>query len=112
MFFDNDVFLRFKENCLIKGINVPIIAGIMPITNANQIKPSVELSGCAFPKKFQKIVERFGEICSNEQAGIVYATEQIIDLMANGQNNIHIYTMNKPDVAGAISAGLSEIIYG
>ena len=113
MFFDNDVFLRFKENCLIKGINVPIIAGIMPITNANQIKRSVELSGCAFPKKFQKIVERFGDNpAAMKQAGIVYATEQIIDLMANGQNNIHIYTMNKPDVAGAIAAGLSEIIYG
>ena len=113
MFFDNDVFLRFKENCLIKGINVPIIAGIMPITNANQIKRSVELSGCAFPKKFQKIVERFGDNpAAMKQAGIVYATEQIIDLMANGQNNIHIYTMNKPYVAGAIAAGLSEIIYG
>lgn len=113
MFFDNEVFLRFNENCLIKGINVPIIAGIMPITNANQIKRSVELSGCAFPKKFQKIVERFGDNpAAMKQAGIVYATEQIIDLMANGQNNIHIYTMNKPDVAGAIAAGLSEIIYG
>lgn len=111
MFFDNEVFLRFKENCEIKGINVPLIAGIMPITNANQIKRSVELSGCAFPKKFEKIVERFGDKPeSMKQAGIIYATEQIIDLMANGQNNIHIYTMNKPDVAEAIMKGLSNII--
>ena len=111
MFFDNEVFLRFKENCEIKGINVPLIAGIMPITNANQIKRSVELSGCAFPKKFEKIVERFGDKPeSMKQAGIIYATEQIIDLMANGQNNSHIYTMNKPDVAEAIMKGLSSII--
>ena len=111
MFFDNDVFLNFKENCLIKGINIPIIAGIMPITNANQIKRSVELSGCVFPKKFERIVERFGENPdAMKQAGIIYATEQIIDLMANGQNNIHIYTMNKPEVAASIMKGLSEII--
>lgn len=111
MFFDNDVFLNFKENCLIKGIDVPIIAGIMPITNANQIKRSVELSGCVFPKKFERIVERFGENPdAMKQAGIIYATEQIIDLMANGQNNIHIYTMNKPEVAASIMKGLSEII--
>jgi len=111
MFFDNSVFLNFKENCLIKGINIPVIAGIMPITNANQIKRSVELSGCKFPEKFRKIVERFGENpAAMKQAGIIYATEQIIDLMANGQNNIHIYTMNKPDVAGSIMKGLSEII--
>lgn len=111
MFFDNEIFLNFKENCRIKGIEIPIIAGIMPITNANQIKKSVELSNCAFPKKFQKIVERFGDKSeSMKQAGIIYATEQIIDLMANGQNNIHVYTMNKPDVANAIMEGLSHII--
>ena len=111
MFFDNEVFYNFRENCAIKGINVPIIAGIMPITNAGQIKRSVELSGCKFPKKFVKIIERFGDKpAAMKQAGIIYATEQIIDLMANGQNNIHIYTMNKPDVAASIMKGLSEII--
>lgn len=111
MFFDNEIFLNFKENCAIKGIDIPIIAGIMPITNAKQIKRSVELSNCAFPKKFQKIVERFGDNPeSMKQAGIIYATEQIIDLMANGQNNIHVYTMNKPDAANAIMKGLSSII--
>lgn len=111
MFFDNEVFLNFREMCAIKEINVPIIAGIMPITNANQIKRSMELSNCSFPKKFIKIMERFGDNPNAmKQAGIIYATEQIIDLMANGVNNIHIYTMNKPDVAHKIMEGLSSII--
>ncbi|MBE6719200.1 MAG: methylenetetrahydrofolate reductase [NAD(P)H] [Ruminococcaceae bacterium] len=113
MFFDNDKFLNFYEMCRIKGINVPIIAGIMPITNAKQIMRSIELSNCSVPKKFYRIMERFGDDAkSMQQAGIIYATEQIIDLMANGINNIHIYTMNKPDVANAIMSGLSDIING
>ncbi len=111
MFFDNERFYNFREMCAIKEINVPIIAGIMPITNAKQIKRSVELSNCSLPKKFEKIMERFGENPNAmKQAGIIYATEQIIDLMANGVNNIHIYTMNKPDVAHQIMKGLSAII--
>ena len=110
-FFDNDKFYNFREMCAIKEINVPIIAGIMPITNANQIKRSLELSNASLPAKFNKIMERFGENPdAMKQAGIVYATEQIIDLMANGVNNIHIYTMNKPDVAHQIMEGLSAII--
>ena len=111
MFFDNEKFLDFVEMCRIKSIDVPIIAGIMPITNARQIKRSIELSNCSVPKKFYKIMERFGDDdASMLQAGIIYATEQIIDLMANGINNIHIYTMNKPAVALQIMGGLSEII--
>lgn len=111
MFFDNEKFYNFREMCAIKEINVPIIAGIMPITNAGQIKRSVELSNCSLPGKFEKIMERFGENPEvMKQAGIIYATEQIIDLMANGVNNIHIYTMNKPDVAHQIMKGLSAII--
>lgn len=111
MFFDNDKFLNFCEMCAVKGINVPIIAGIMPITNAKQIRRSIELSNCSVPKKFYRIMDRFGDDPdSMKQAGIIYATEQIIDLMANGINNIHIYTMNKPDVAAAIMNGLSNII--
>lgn len=111
MFFDNEKFYNFREMCAIKGINVPIIAGIMPITNANQIKRSVELSNCTLPRKFKMIMERFGDNPdAMKQAGIIYATEQIIDLMANGVNNIHIYTMNKPDVAHRIKEGLSAII--
>ena len=113
MFFDNDKFLNFYEMCRIKGIEVPIIAGIMPITNAKQIMRSIELSNCSVPKKFYRIMERFGDDPkSMKQAGIIYATEQIIDLMANGVNNIHIYTMNKPDVAESIMNGLSDIING
>lgn len=112
MFFDNEKFYNFREMCAIKEINVPIIAGIMPITNAKQIKRSVELSNCSLPLKFEKIMERFGENPNAmKQAGIIYATEQIIDLMANGVNHIHIYTMNKPDVAHQIMEGLSAIIY-
>ncbi|MCR5208149.1 MAG: methylenetetrahydrofolate reductase [NAD(P)H] [Eubacterium sp.] len=111
MFFDNGAFLNFVEMCRVKGIEVPVIAGIMPITNARQIKRSIELSNCSVPEKFYKIMERFGdEDASMQQAGIIYATEQIIDLMANGINNIHIYTMNKPAVALQIMNGLSEII--
>lgn len=111
MFFDNEKFLNFVEMCRIKGIEVPIIAGIMPITNANQIKRSIELSNSSVPKKFFRIMERFGDDSNKmKQAGIIYATEQIIDLMANGINDIHIYTMNKPDVAAQIMNGLSHII--
>lgn len=111
MFFDNAEFLNFIEMCRVKGIEVPIIAGIMPIANAKQIKRSIELSNCSVPKKFYKIMERFGDDDkSMQQAGIIYATEQIIDLMANGINNIHIYTMNKPAVAAQIMNGLGEII--
>lgn len=112
MFFDNDKFFNFYEMCRIKGIDVPIIAGIMPITNANQIRRSIDLSNCSVPDKFYRIMDRFGDKQqSMQQAGIVYATEQIIDLMANGINHIHIYTMNKPEVAGAIMKGLSAIIH-
>ena len=111
MFFDNEKFFNFYEMCQIKGINVPIIAGIMPITNANQVKRSIELSNSSVPAKFFRIMERFGDDPDKmKQAGIIYATDQIIDLMANGFNNIHIYTMNKPDVAMAIMNGLSSII--
>ncbi len=111
MFFDNERFLNFYEMCRIKGIEVPIVAGIMPITNAAQVMRTVQLANCTLPKKFYRIMERFGENpASMKQAGIIYATEQIIDLMANGVNNIHIYTMNKPDVACAIMNGLSAII--
>lgn len=112
MFFDNEVFYNFREMCAIKGIDVPIVAGIMPITNVNLIERTVKLAGCTLPKKFTKLVDRFGSnSAAMKQAGIVYATEQIIDLLANGVNNIHIYTMNKPDIAEKITQGLTEIIY-
>ncbi|MEE1065121.1 MAG: methylenetetrahydrofolate reductase [NAD(P)H] [Acutalibacteraceae bacterium] len=111
MFFDNEVFYNFREMCAIKGIDVPLIAGIMPITNVNLIERTVKLAGCRLPKKFTKLVERFGsDNAAMKQAGIVYATDQIIDLLSNGVNNIHIYTMNKPDIAGKITQGIGDII--
>lgn len=113
MFFDNNVFYNFRELCAVKGIDVPIVAGIMPIVTASTLNRTVKLSGCSLPVKFEKIVERFGDDNdAMKQAGIIYASEQIIDLMANGVNNFHIYTMNKPDVAARIVDCISEIIDG
>ncbi|MBR6005333.1 MAG: methylenetetrahydrofolate reductase [Clostridia bacterium] len=111
MFFDNNIFYNFLYKIRSAGIEVPVVAGIMPVANLRNVKRSCELSGTELPYRFKQIIDRFG---SNpdamKQAGIAYATEQIIDLIANGVNNIHIYTMNKPDVAAAIQSGLSEII--
>lgn len=110
MFFDNNILYNFMYKALKKGIDVPIVAGIMPITSKAQVKRSISLSGCMIPTRFQAIVDRFGDDpAAMKQAGIAYATDQIIDLIANGVNHIHIYTMNKPDVAGAILENLSEI---
>lgn len=111
MFFDNEILYSFLSKLRRKGITTPVIAGIMPITNAKQIKRSVALSGTVLPRRFREIVERFGDDqASMRQAGIAFATEQIIDLIANGVNNVHIYTMNKPEIAGAIIGNISEII--
>lgn len=110
MFFDNNILYNFMYKALKKGIDVPIVAGIMPITNKAQVKRSISLSGSMVPKRFLAIVDRFGDNPdAMKQAGIAYATDQIIDLIANGVNHVHIYTMNKPDVAGAILENLSDI---
>lgn len=110
MFFDNSILYSFLYRVQKKGIEVPVIAGIMPVTNAGQMKRIVGLSGSMVPRKFLSIVDRFGDDpAAMKQAGIAYATEQIIDLIANGVKNIHIYTMNKPDVAGKIFDNLSAI---
>jgi len=110
MFFDNNILYNFMYKALKRGIDVPVVAGIMPVTNASQIKRIVSLSGNMVPPRFLAIVDRFGENPeAMKQAGIAYATEQIIDLIANGVNHVHIYTMNKPDIAGAILENLSEI---
>lgn len=110
MFFDNNVYYRFLYKALAKGINVPVVPGIMPVTNAAQVKRTISLTGNLVPAKFLSIVDRFGsDPEAMKQAGIAYATEQIIDLIANGVNHIHIYSMNKPDVAGAIMNNLSKI---
>ena len=111
MFFDNSILYSFLYKIREAGISVPIVAGIMPVTNANQIKRICELSGTYLPRRFKSIVDRFGDNPdAMKQAGIAYATEQIIDLLANGVNNIHVYSMNKPDVAESIQKNLSEII--
>lgn len=110
MFFDNNILYNFMYKALKKGIDVPIVAGIMPVTNASQIKRIISLSGNMIPPRFLAIVDRFGDNpAAMKQAGIAYATEQIIDLIANGVNHVHIYTMNKPDIAGAILENLSDI---
>ena len=110
MFFDNNIYYRFMYKALQKGINVPVVPGIMPVTNAAQVKRTISLTGNLVPAKFLSIVDRFGDDPeAMKQAGIAYATEQIIDLIANGVNHIHIYSMNKPDVAGAIMDNLSSI---
>lgn len=111
MFFDNSALYSFLYKIREAGISVPIVAGIMPVTNVNQIKRICELSGTYLPRRFMSILDRFGDNpAAMKQAGIAYATDQIIDLLANGVNAIHIYSMNKPDVAESIQKNLSEII--
>ncbi len=113
MFFDNDILYRFLYKALRLGIDVPVVAGIMPITSKSQVKRSISLSGCMIPKRFLAIVDRFGDDPpAMRQAGIAYATDQIIDLIANGVSHVHIYTMNKPDVAGDILSNVSKIYGG
>ncbi|MBQ4649074.1 MAG: methylenetetrahydrofolate reductase [Firmicutes bacterium] len=111
MFFDNNILYNFLYRIRERGITVPVIAGIMPVTNGKQIARSCQLSGTYLPARFKTIVDKFGDDPEKmKQAGIAYATEQIIDLIANGVKGIHIYTMNKPDVAQSIRNNLSKII--
>lgn len=111
MFFDNAIFYSFLYRIREQGITVPVLPGIMPVTNGKQMKRICEMSGTVLPARFQAILDRFGSNpAAMQQAGIAYATDQIIDLIANGIQNIHIYSMNKPEVAAAIMENLSEII--
>ena len=111
MFFDNNLFYNFMYKIRQAGITVPIIPGIMPITNANQIERAIKLSGSFIPQRFKALVDKFGsDPDAMKQAGIAYATDQIIDLYANGITNVHVYSMNKPDVAQKIQSNLSSII--
>ena len=111
MFFDNNILYCFLNKLYQKNVLTPVVAGIMPITNAVQVERAIRLSGCAVPPRFKAIVEKFGsDPAAMEQAGIAFATEQIVDLYANGIRNVHIYTMNKPRVAAAIFDNLSQII--
>ena len=111
MFFDNNLLYNFLYKIREAGITVPIIPGVMPITNGNQIKRAITLSGSFMPQRFKSLVDKFGsDPDAMKQAGIAYATDQIIDLFANGITNVHVYSMNKPDVAQSIYANLSDII--
>lgn len=111
MFFDNNIHYKFLYKAREKGIFCPIIPGIMPITNAKQVERAIKLSGTIMPPRFLSIVDRFGDDKeAMAQAGIAYATDQIIDLIANGINHIHVYSMNKPEVAQKILENLSNIV--
>ena len=111
MFFDNNLLYNFLYKIREAGITVPVIAGIMPITNANQVERAIKMSGSHMPQRFKSLVDKFG---SNpdamKQAGIAYATDQIIDLFANNVTNVHVYSMNKPDIAAKIQENLSDIL--
>ena len=111
MVFDNNLFFNFLYRIREAGITVPVLPGIMPITNATQVERALKLSGSFMPQRFKALVDYFGQDPdAMMQAGIAYATDQIIDLYANGITNVHVYSMNKPRVAAAIMANLSDIL--
>ncbi|MBO4701882.1 MAG: methylenetetrahydrofolate reductase [NAD(P)H] [Lachnospiraceae bacterium] len=111
LFFSNKTFYEFTEICRIAGMDVPITPGIMPALNAAQINRMVTMCGATLPHSFQKIIERFG---NNKDAlfdaGMSYALSQIIDLLANDVDGIHLYTMNNPVVAKKICEGVKNIV--
>ncbi len=111
MFFDNDILYNFMYRIREAGIDVPVVPGIMPVTNPKSIKRICRISGSALPQRFCRIVDKYGENPEKmRQAGIAYATQQIIDLYANGINAVHVYSMNKPEIAKAIQDNVSAII--
>lgn len=111
MFFDNNLLYNFLYKIREAGITVPIVPGIMPITAGNQVERSIRLSGSFMPQRFKSLVDKFGtDPKAMMQAGIAYATDQIIDLYANNITHVHVYSMNKPEVAERIMENLSNII--
>ena len=111
MFFDNNIFYRYLAKLRDRGVTVPVIAGIMPVANGRQIARICRLSGTYLPSRFKAIVDRFGDNpAAMLDAGVAYATEQIVDLFANGVSAVHVYTMNKPEVAERIMANLRGIL--
>lgn len=111
MFFDNSIFYNFMYKLRSAGVTIPVVAGIMPVTNVNQLKKIKELSNANIPSKFLSIADKFqDDKDSMKQAGIIYACNQIIDLISNGVNNIHIYTMNNASVAKQIMQNMSHIV--
>ena len=111
LFFDNGIFYDYLYKMREAGIAVPVIPGIMPVTNAKQMERSIQMSGSFIPRHFKALLERFGNNdAAMKQAGIAYATEQIIDLYANGVKTVHVYTMNNPEVAEKIMANVKEFL--
>ena len=111
MFFDNNVLYTFLYNALKAGIEIPVTAGIMPVTNSKQISKICSLSGTSLTPKFRAILDKFGDNpAALKQAGIAYTVDQIVDMVSNGIKGIHVYTMNKPDVAKSILNSLSAVL--
>ena len=111
MFFDNDILYAYLAKLRSAGVKVPVVAGIMPVTNARQIVRICKLSGTMLPPRFRAIVDRFGEDpAAMLEAGVAHATAQIVDLFANGVDNVHVYTMNRPEVARRIMANLRGLL--
>lgn len=111
LFFDNGIFYDYLYKMREAGIAVPVIPGIMPVTNAKQMERSIQMSGSFIPRHFKALLERFGNNdAAMKQAGIAYATEQIIDLYANGVKTVHVYTMNNPEVAEKIMANVKDFL--
>ena len=111
MFFDNNVYFHYLARLRSAGVTIPVLAGIMPVTNGKQIARICALSGTSLPPRFRAIVDRFGDdAAAMLDAGVAYATEQIIDLFANGVSSVHVYTMNKPEIAIRIMQNLHGII--
>ena len=111
LFFDNEIFYRFHEDCEIAGIDIPVIPGVMPVINAAQIKRIVPMCNASFPRRFQQIISRYED---NKDAlfdaGMSYCLSQIIDLLVSDIKGIHLYTMNNPLVARKICEGIKNII--
>lgn len=110
LFFDNEVFYDFVDKARIAGINVPIEAGIMPVTNKKQIERMVSLCGASLPRKFTKMMSRYeNKPEAMRDAGIAYAVNQIVDLVSQGVDGVHLYTMNNPYVAKRISESVKSL---
>ena len=111
MFFNNSIYYNYLYRLREAGVTVPILAGIMPVTSRRQMERSIQLSGCVIPPELAALVDRFGDSPeAMQKAGIIYASHQIIDLIANGCGHIHVYPMNKPEVAEGILYNLRGII--
>ena len=113
MFFDNNILYSYLAKLRYAGVSVPVVAGVMPVTNGRQISRICKLSGTLLPPRFRAIVDRFGDDPpSMLEAGVAHATGQIVDLFANGIDNVHVYTMNRPEVAARIMANLRTLLAG